>query len=102
MRMEDSIRPLRRSDLTVREAEGETLVLDRVAGKIHQLNETASYVWGCCDGSSTVMEIATRYANEYSIAHKLAHEDVIAVVSGFQSSGLLFNSDMTRDDIEEN
>ena len=90
--MEITMRPRRRSDLTIREAEGETLVLDRAAGKIHQLNETASYVWRCCDGSSTVVEIIQRYANDYRIAHGLALADVTAAVSGFQASGLLLDA----------
>ena len=101
MNKEIDMRPLRRLDLTVREVDGEALVLDRAAGKIHQLNETASYVWSCCDGFSTVVEIAQRYASRYGIAHKLALKDVTAAVSSFQSFGLVSNARRPHDN-EEN
>lgn len=101
MYVEITMSPLRRPDLTVREVDGEALVLDRAAGKIHQLNETASYVWSCCDGCNTVVEVARRYADHFGIAYKLALKDVTAVVSSFQSLGLVSNARRPHDNEEE-
>src|ERR1700730_9706645 len=51
--------PLRRkADLIVRELAGETLVYDRERDKAHCLNPTAAFIWGHCDGNTTIQEMA--------------------------------------------
>ncbi len=44
--------PQRRSDIIYRTIEGETVILNRNEGRLHQLNPTASFIWNCCDGTS--------------------------------------------------
>ena len=39
--------------VVVREVEGEILLLDTGANLIHQLNETASFVWRRCDAAAS-------------------------------------------------
>ena len=52
-------RPLgRKQDLLVRELPGEVLVYDSARDRAHCLNETAAFVWRCCDGRNTPQDIA--------------------------------------------
>lgn len=52
-------RPLgRKQDLLVRELPGEVLVYDSARDRAHCLNETAAFVWECCDGRNTPQDIA--------------------------------------------
>lgn len=85
----DTIYPTRRFDLTVREVDHETLVLDRNLGKIHQLNATAGYILSCCDGSTSIGEIIRRVATDFGTSNETATRDVSAVIQQFRELGLL-------------
>ena len=81
--------PVRRSDVVVREIEGETLVLDGLSGKVHQLNPTAGFIWACCDGKSSVIDITSRLAAEYNVLAASVAPDVAKTIGDFQELGLL-------------
>jgi hypothetical protein len=70
----------RRSDVRVEDVAGETLVLDDQAGQIHQLNRTASFVWGRCDGKTSVDEIVALVTAEFEVHEKVARNDVVDVI----------------------
>jgi hypothetical protein len=82
-------RPQRRGDLQERGLDGETLLLDRAAGFIHQFNETASFVWGRCDGRRPVTAIADELAQAFDIPPATARRDVASVVAQLHALGLL-------------
>jgi hypothetical protein len=82
-------RPKRRSDLTYRTIEGETVILDREEGRLHQLNPTGSFIWNCCDGTSKIDEIVDRLANAYEIDSITGRQDVEEVLSKLRSLNLL-------------
>ena len=88
-RSKSTIYPMRRSDLSVRIMEGETVVLDRHRRLIHQLNKTASYIWESCDGTSTVTEIANELAEAFGIDVDSAERDTVTVVEELESLGLI-------------
>jgi hypothetical protein len=69
--------------------EGEVVILDREAGKVHQLNPAAGCVWNNCDGSSTVGSIAERLTEAFDVAPETALRDVEAVLQELQGLGLL-------------
>ena len=48
----------RKQGLVVQSLPDETLVYDLDRDRAHCLNQTASLVWGCCDGRTTTKEIA--------------------------------------------
>lgn len=81
--------PLQRADLTTRELDGETLILDRQHEQVHQLNTSASYVWKRCDGRMTVREIAESMARDFTISLGEAEKDVEGLVSRLKELGLL-------------
>lgn len=87
--MAENYYPKRRSDVSVRVVEGETVVLDRQGELIHQLNQTASSIWDRCDGESTLEEIANRLAEAFDVDSEAAARDVASVVGQLHSLNLL-------------
>ena len=71
---------------------GELVVLDRDGEKVHQLNATASFVWGHCDGLSTEVEIARQLSEEYGIDPDQAVADVAVVMERFRELGLVVST----------
>jgi hypothetical protein len=84
--------PKRRIDVNVRILDGEVVVLDRQAGLIHQLNQTASYIWDRCDGQSTVAEIANQLAAAFDVDVNTAVHDVTTALMQLQRLGLIESS----------
>jgi hypothetical protein len=81
--------PRRRADVRIRIIEGETVVLNRQGGLIHQFNQTASYIWERCDGKSTAAEIAQQLAEAFDVSPKTAADDVAAIIRQLQELNLL-------------
>jgi PqqD family protein of HPr-rel-A system len=79
----------RRADLSVRDVDGETVVLDRRLGKVHQLNRTASYVWQHCDGRTEVREIVASLARSYGVEPGDVEGDVQDVITQFEELRLV-------------
>jgi len=69
--------------------DGEALILDRVAGKVHQLNATAVYIWERCDGTSAIDDVASAYASAFGVDASAATQDVLRTVEAFGKLGLL-------------
>jgi hypothetical protein len=91
--MSESIEhPKRRHDVNVRILDGEVVVLDRQAGLIHQLNQTASYIWDRCDGQSTVTAIANQLAAAFDVDANTAVQDVTTVIMQLHRLGLIESS----------
>jgi hypothetical protein len=81
--------PKRRSNLNWRTIDGETLILNRAEGRLHQLNPTASFIWDCCDGYLNISEIVDRLAGVYEVDARTACKDVEKVLFNLRSSKLL-------------
>ncbi len=81
--------PKRRSDVTVREVDGELLVLDHRSERVHQLNVTAVTIWNQCDGITSVADISKALATEYGLDPRPAEEDVVRTVAQFRELDLL-------------
>ena len=69
-------RPLRRSDLTVHELDGEALLFDAVSGDTHRLNGTALFIWRECDGRQDAHQVAERLAEVYDVSPESGVEHV--------------------------
>ena len=90
-------RPKRRSDLNYRTIDGETVILNRKEGRLHQLNPTASFIWDCCDGNWNIAEIVDRLAGAYEVDASTARKDVEEVISNLRNSNLLDGLEGTKD-----
>lgn len=81
--------PNHRTDVSVRIVDGELIVLDRQKELIHQLNQTASYIWERCDGHSTVADIAHQLADEFSVSLETAEADTQRFIEQLHTLDLL-------------
>jgi hypothetical protein len=81
--------PRKRANVRVRVIDEETIVLDRRQGLIHQLNQTASFVWERCDGRCTLEEIATRLMEAFDVDFNTAVDDVRKVIEQLEERKLL-------------
>jgi len=82
-------RPQRRLDLVSRIIDGETVILNREAGELHRLNPTASFIFECCDGSSSVDAIIARLASAYDVDLMTGQKDVSETLLKLESLNLL-------------
>lgn len=80
---------IKSQELVEQVVEGEIVVLDKVAGLIHQLNSTAGTIWKACDGKATIDNIAAQIAEQYGIDIKLARADVVTTLQQLEQQKLV-------------
>ena len=78
-----------RTDLAIENVDGELIVLDKTAGKVHQLNASASFVWGCLNDGLAIDEIALMLSEACDIDPETALSDVHAVLAQFEGLALV-------------
>ena len=79
----------RSESLVVRDVRDGILVLDMEAGKIHQLNATAGFIWRQCDGAASAADIAVSVAREYDVEEGVAARDVEMALSELRALNLV-------------
>jgi hypothetical protein len=72
-----------------REVDDGVLLLDTESQQIHQLNQTASFIWSRCDEAASAEEIAALVAKEFSIDEAAARIDVLAILSQLRALNLV-------------
>ncbi|WP_435101213.1 PqqD family protein [Arhodomonas sp. AD133] len=90
--MTDS-RPRRRPNLRGEAIGDDYIILDRDGERVHQLNETAGFVWTLIDGERRVDEIVDALCEAYDVSRERAHRDVNDVIESFIAAGLLDTGD---------
>jgi hypothetical protein len=78
-----------RPDLAIENADGELIVLDKAAGKVHQLNSSASFVWDCLSDGLAIDEIALKLSEAFDVEPEIALSDVQAALAQFESLALV-------------
>jgi hydrogenase/urease accessory protein HupE len=78
-----------REDLTVQSIDEETLILDMGSDHIHQLNPTASFIWGMIDGASSVDHLIDMFAARFDVELETARSDVGKVLNQLCDMGLI-------------
>jgi len=89
MKPHPDARPVRRSDVTIQELDGEALVYDPVTADTHRLNETAYFIWQACDGRMTAAHVAERLLESYDVAPKEATSHTNRLLGELLQRGLL-------------
>jgi hypothetical protein len=78
-----------RPDLAMENADGELIVLDKAAGKVHQLNSSASFVWDCLSDGLAIDEIALKLSEAFDVEPEIALSDVQAALAQFEGLALV-------------
>lgn len=73
-----------RPDLAVGNVDSEVIVLDKVAGKVHQLNSSASFIWNCLSDGLDIDEIALLLSEAFNVEPETALTDVQVVLAQFE------------------
>lgn len=79
----------KRDSLTLRRVGDELLLLDEERKRIHQLNQTATFIWDVSDRVADLAEIARLLADEFEVNEAAALKDVLEVVSTLRGLKLL-------------
>ena len=83
------MRPNIKPDLTVQHVGDESLVLDLRSEQIHQLNATATWILGQCNGQNSIDAIAADFAANFSVDPDTAARDVTATIEQLGQIGVL-------------
>lgn len=65
------------------------MILDRASGRIHQLNQTATFVWRRCDGSHRSADIVAGLVDRFDVRGEIAADDVERILAQFDDLDLL-------------
>jgi hypothetical protein len=84
-----AMKPKVRDDLAVVEIEGEAVIYDEPTRDILLLNPTATIVFGLCDGTGTVKEMAADIADAFRVPGDEVERQVRSLLRGFKKSGML-------------
>ncbi len=81
--------PVPRRDLAIEAIGADLVILDKIHGKIHQLNGTASIIWSAIAAGNPLGTIARMLAAQFDVSLDTARTDIEMVVSKFESLNLL-------------
>jgi hypothetical protein len=86
----DPIRPVRKSDISIKDIGDETLLYNIDEEAIHILNPTAQLIWELCDGVHTVADIEQTIRTNFSVpaGHDVT-ADIQRTLAVFTDKGLL-------------
>ena len=85
----NSVYPRRRPEHRAGAVDGEMVLLDRGRHLVHQLNETASYIWDRCDGRHSIVAIAGELSAAFDVDACTAERDVALTVRQLEDAGLV-------------
>jgi hypothetical protein len=81
--------PRRQDALHVREIDGETVVLDPIHSRMHNLNVTAAFIFNGVDGRRTVEEIWRGLADHFEVPLETAEKDTRSLLEQLRIAGLV-------------
>lgn len=84
-----AVKPKVRDDLTVVELDGEAVIYDEQTADLHHLNPTATIVFGLCDGTATMSQIATDISEAFGVPAVEVEAQVRGLVRQFRKAKLL-------------
>jgi len=81
--------PVRAASAYTVEIDSEAIVLDEEQNRLHLLNATATIVWTCFDGHSTLTAIAHDVAETVGLAATRVTSELVALAQTLGAEGLL-------------
>ena len=81
--------PKVKDGVTAIEIEGEAVLYDSEEIELHHLNPTATIVFGLCDGTGTVAELAADIAEAFGVPLDQVEREVGSLVETFDQIGIL-------------
>jgi len=81
--------PSRSADTFVVELDGEAVVLDERANRLHLLNHTATLVWNCLDGEVDLAGLAREIAEVLELPYEQVLAETLSVVTDLGGEGLI-------------
>jgi hypothetical protein len=81
--------PRKAQHISTKEIDGQTMVLDRQNGKLHELNSTASFIWQSCDGHTSVKDIVAATARAFDRDPSSVEHDVTTTLREFERLQLI-------------
>jgi PqqD family protein of HPr-rel-A system len=82
-------RPVRKSDVWLRQSETENVVYDPTSGAVHMLNATAMAIWVLCDGDTEPDEMVGAICELSGLPREVVEEDVGGILQRFEEAGIL-------------
>ena len=79
----------RSAEVSARKVDKEIVLVDNDGMQVHQLNETASYIWDKCDGKHTVADVVASLTHDFHVDLATAKKEVNGLVAQLQDLRLL-------------
>lgn len=83
------VKPKAREDLTVVELDGEAVIYDEESSELHLLNPTATIVFGLCDGTATMREMASDISQVFGVPIEDVERQVRTLIRRLRKANLL-------------
>jgi hypothetical protein len=87
--IDESTVPRRNQAVHTVELDGEAVLLDTSANRLHHLNRTASMLWACIDGGVSIGELAAEIAGELGLDEVTVRTDAVEVFQHLHREGLI-------------
>jgi hypothetical protein len=87
--MPDEARWRRDAKLPFQEIQGQAVVVVPARRELHQLDETATFLWGALSKESTVADLAAALCGEFEVDEATAEKDVRAFLESLEEKGLV-------------
>jgi len=87
--MGDEARVRRDGRLPFQELEGQAVIVVPARREMHELDETATFLWRELEGSRSVAELVEALCGEFEVEPARAEEDVRAFVARLEEKGLV-------------
>jgi hypothetical protein len=81
--------PTRSSSVYTVEIDGDAVLLDEVANRLHHLNHTAALLWACFDGRTPSQKLAAEICDELDLTYDEVLADTLMIVRQLGAEGLL-------------
>ena len=82
-------RPRKMDHLIQHDMDEEVLVYDPVVDRTHRLNLTATLIWGLCDGTRSLEDIARALTEQFEVEFETALQDARSVLEQLREEQLL-------------